>query len=219
MTHLTKTLPFLLMLAMATPSLAQTTTEADAAPADTTAADTTAAEATDPLALSMGKEDVAVGGVYIDSEHGDWQLRCIKAAEGNYDPCQMYQLLDDGNGNPVAEINIFPLPGGEGKPAAGATIITPLETLLTQQLGLSVDGSAVKKYPFSWCSTVGCFSRIGFSEGEVAAFKRGNNAAVIIVPVAAADQKISLKISLSGFTAGFKAATDHAQAGAEAKTE
>lgn len=201
MTHLTKILPIALLLALATPVLAQTTTDSE------TAAE--AEEAPDALALSMGSEDVGTGDIYIEGEYDDWQLRCIKAESGT-DPCQMYQLLKDANGNPVAEINVFPLPGGEGQPAAGATVITPLETLLTQQLGVSVDGGAVKKYPFSWCSQVGCFSRIGLSEAEVNAFKRGINAALTIVPVAAADQKVNLSVSLKGFTAGFAAAIEHA---------
>ena len=210
MTHLKKTLPFLLILALATPSLAQTTEGADTATADTTV-DTTAAapaegDATpDPMALSMGNDASSeVGSVYSQAQHGDWDVRCIKAGEGQKDPCQLYQLLDDGNGNPVAEINIFPL-GGEGQPAAGATIITPLETLLTEQLALSVDGGTAKKYPFSWCSTIGCFSRIGLAAADIASFKAGINAAVTIVPVAAANQKVNLKVSLKGFTAGFTA--------------
>jgi len=204
MTHLKMTLPILLLLALATPTLAQTTGEADTAVSE---------ETPDPLELSMGEEgnttpgEIKVGDVYVESEHGDWEIRCIKAEEGEKAPCQLYQLLKDSNGNPVAEINIFPL-GGEGQPAAGATVITPLESLLTAQLGMSVDGGAVKKYPYSWCSQIGCFSRIGFSAAEVAAFKNGINASLIIVPVAAADQKVSLTVSLKGFTAGFKAATE-----------
>lgn len=205
MTHFKKTLPFLLILAMATPSLAQST---DDSSTTTTTGDATAetiAEGEpvpDPMALSEGASEI--GSVYSMETHGDWDVRCIRAGEGQKDPCQLYQLLDDGNGNPVAEINIFPL-GGEGQPAAGATIITPLETLLTEQLALSVDGGSAKKYPFSWCSQIGCFSRLGLSPAEIASFKAGISAAVTIVPVAAPNQKINLKVSLKGFTAGFTA--------------
>ena len=195
MTHLTKTLPLIMLMALAAPAFAQstdeaTTTEEPAAP-------------TDALALSMGDEGTSPGDIYIDGEFGDWETRCVKSESGN-DPCQLYQLLDDGNGNPVAEINVFSLPGGEGQPVAGATIITPLETLLTQQLAMSVDGGAVKRYPFSWCSTIGCFSRMGFSAADIDGFKRGVNATLTIVPVAAADQRVNLTVSLKGFTAGYE---------------
>ena len=204
MTDLKMTLPFLLLLAMASPVLAQTTDDGTTTEATT---DGDAEPAPDALALSMGQADAQVGDVYIDAIHGDWEVRCIKAPEGTADPCQIYQLLTDPSGNAIAEINIFPI-GGEGQPAAGATIITPLETLLTQQLGMSVDGGPAKKYPFSWCSQVGCFSRVGFSEAEVAGFKRGINATLTIVPVAAADQTVNLKVSLKGFTAGFNDVRD-----------
>ena len=189
--HLFKTLSVVAIMALATPGFAQTTeTEGET-------------ETPDPLTLDMGKSDVEVGGVYVESEFKDWEIRCIKAENG-VDPCQLYQLLKDPNGNAIAEINIFPV-GGEGQPAAGATVITPLETLLTQQLGMSVDGGAVRKYPFSWCSQIGCYSRIGFSEADITAFKRGISANLIIVPVVAADQTLALKVSLSGFTAGYEA--------------
>ena len=196
---LTKTLPLLLLMALATPVFAQTATEGDAA--------TTTDPPADPLALAMGEEDAAdskVGDIYVDGEFGDWEIRCIKSEPPAPDLCQMYQLLLDPNDSPVAEINIFPLKAASAdQPAAGATVITPLESLLTQQLGLSVDGGKVRKYPYSWCSRIGCFSRMGFSQAEIDQFRRGNAAALVIVPVAAPDQKVSLKVSLTGFTAAY----------------
>jgi len=209
MKELKKTLPFLLLMAFATPLIGQSTETGSES-------DSAAEETPDPLALSMGEEATTKpGDVYIATEHGDWEVRCIKAPEGASDPCQLYQLLSDPSGNPVAEINIFPL-GGEGQPAAGATVITPLETLLTQQLGMSVDGGPVKKYPYSWCSQVGCFSRIGFSAADVDALRRGANANLTIVPVAAAGQIVGLTVSLKGFTAGFRDVSERATAAAEA---
>ncbi|MEM6595937.1 MAG: invasion associated locus B family protein, partial [Pseudomonadota bacterium] len=79
--------------------------------------------------LSTGQPETAVGETYVKSEHGDWDLRCITVPEGQKEPCQLYQLLEDQNGQSVAEINLFPLPP-EDELSAGATIVTPLETLL-----------------------------------------------------------------------------------------
>lgn len=205
MTHILKSLPLVALIALAAPSAAQEQTgEEGTAP--------------DPLALSSGEPDIKVGDVYQEQVFTDWEVRCIKSQDGN-DPCQLYQLLDDGNGNPVAEINIFPLPGGEGQPAAGATVITPLETLLTEQLSMSVDGANSRKYPFSWCSQIGCFSRIGLSDAEIQQFRNGAKATLSIVPVVAPDQRIALEVSLSGFTAGFKAVQETGAANAAAAQE
>ena len=70
------------------------------------------------------------------------------------DPCQLYQLLEDDLGNAVSEITLFKLDTG-GQAVAGATIIVPLETLLTEQLKLRVDESSARIYPFTFCTSVG----------------------------------------------------------------
>lgn len=198
MTDLLKPLSFVILAALAMPAAAQ---QAD----DTTGEE----EAPDAMGLSMGEEvssEDQPGDIYVLSEHSAWQLRCIRS-DAPVDPCQLYQLLDDGNGNPVAEINVFPL-AEPGDAVAGATVITPLETLLTQQLTVSVDGGEGKRYPFSWCSQIGCFSRVGLTAADIAAFKRGNSAVLTIVPVAAPDQKVNLNVSLSGFTAAYTASEE-----------
>ena len=159
--------------------------------------------------LSMGSpisDEPQVGEPYLGEAFGDWNLRCVKTETGE-DPCQLYQLLQDQNGNNVAEISIFPLPEGQ-QAVAGATIITPLETLLTQQLTVSVDGAQGKRYPFTFCAQVGCIARIGFLAEEVDTFRRGNAATVRIVPAAAPDQEVNLTVSLTGFTAGYNAVRD-----------
>lgn len=189
-----------LCLLVGTAALAQTTaTETTTAPAATP--ETSAADG-----LSMGKTDGAAGGVgttYTAASFGEWEQRCIKTEDGA-DPCQLYQLLKDAEGNAVAEISIFGLPAGQ-KAAAGATIIAPLETLLTEDVTMSVDNGQARKYPFSWCSNIGCISRVGFTQAEIDGFKKGNAAVLSIVPVVAPDQKVELKVSLSGFTAGYDA--------------
>lgn len=163
---------------------------------------------TDPAAdLDLGtavETELQVGQPYLSEEHGDWALRCLKAAEGEVDPCQLYQLLRDADGNSVAEISLFPLPEG-GRAAAGATIVVPLETLLTQQLTLSVDGSDARRYPYTFCNSAGCVARIGLTPEELNQFKRGNAATLRMVPAAAPDEEVILTISLTGFTAGFAA--------------
>jgi invasion protein IalB len=159
--------------------------------------------------LALGEPVQAGDGLgepYIGGTFTDWALRCVRTDTGN-DPCQLYQLLTDQNGNSVAEISVFPLPEG-GQAEAGVTIITPLETLLTEQVLLRVDDGQPKRYPFTFCSAVGCVSRIGLVPEEVEGFRRGTTAQVRIVPAAAPDQEVILDVSLAGFTAGFQALLD-----------
>ncbi len=143
------------------------------------------------------------GQQYLAEVFGDWALRCLKTEEGD-DPCQMYQLMNDEQDNSVAEIAIVPLAAG-GQAVAGATIVVPLETLLTEQITLRVDGGTARRFPFSFCNQGGCVSRIGLTEQDVNLFRRGASASVSMTPAAAPDQTVTVTMSLSGFTAAYDA--------------
>ena len=157
------------------------------------------------------------GSVYQKEISGDWEVRCVRVEEGQIEPCNLYQLLKDENGNNVAEITMFALPPGN-EAAAGAQIITPLETLLTRQITLRVDGGSAKRYQFSFCTRIGCFAQVGFTPEDVAAFRAGNQATLTIVPVGAPeDVTVDLTVSLTGFTAGFRSVQETANAIAAAR--
>ena len=204
MTQTLKTFLIATLLSVGLPALAQEATDGTTAeePTQEGQTDGEASVPAVPGELSMGEEVLQIGQPYLAQEFGDWQLRCLTTPEDQVDPCQLYQLLQDANGNNVAEISMFPLPNG-GRAAAGATIVVPLETLLTEQLTLSVDGSSVRRYPFTFCNSAGCVSRVGFTADEVAQFKRGNAARIRLVPAGAPEEEVILDVSLTGFTAGY----------------
>ncbi|MCC5985632.1 MAG: invasion associated locus B family protein [Rhodobacteraceae bacterium] len=152
--------------------------------------------------LGMGAEGGdGFGETYVDEVFTDWERTCMRTPDGD-DPCQITQLLNDETGGPVAEIMLFPLPPGQ-QAAAGATFLAPLETLLTAQLTMRVDGGEVRRYPFSYCSAMGCIARIGFTDEEIQLFKRGSEAVWTLVPAAAPDQEVEATMSLMGFTAAY----------------
>jgi invasion protein IalB len=145
-----------------------------------------------------------VGATYVAETHGDWEIRCIRAEQGQPEPCQLYQLMRDSQGGAVAEFNVFDIPD-EGQLVAGATIVTPLETLLTPGIRLRVDEGNWSEYPFAFCQPIGCFARLGLTEEDLTALRRGSRAIVALVPLPAPDQLVQISASLSGFTAGFAA--------------
>ena len=151
--------------------------------------------------------------VITKSVHEAWTVRCRGGVKGAV-PCQLFQALNDAQGNAVVEINIFNLPAGQ-KAAAGVIVVAPLETLLTQELALRVDATKGKRYPFAWCTAVGCVSRIGITADELNDFRQGSEATVTIYSVAAPRQPLTLTISLKGFTAGFNAMLAANQAAAQ----
>lgn len=213
-------LALLLALAAAPlPLAAQDTT----APAEGMTGDAAPADAAKADDLTLGVEvggTPKVGDTYTAASFDSWDQRCVKT-DLSADPCQLYQLLKDQDGNSVAEFSVFTLPeGSEGPAVAGATFIAPLETLLTEGLRIEVDGNKPRAYPFTFCAQIGCVARIGFTTEEVDMLKKGAKATAVIVPFVAPDQKVVLEVSLKGFTAGMDAvgaANKAADAAAAAK--
>lgn len=158
--------------------------------------------------LSLGEDTSTpeVGQTYVREVEQDWEIQCVRTEDGENEPCQMYQLLEDDDKNPVAEVSLFRLPDG-GQAVAGATIIVPLETALQAQLRIAVDGAQSKRYPYALCNSVGCFARIGLTQSDLNGFKKGAKAVLTIVPFVAQDQKIELEMSLKGFTASYDKTT------------
>ncbi|WP_226553466.1 invasion associated locus B family protein [Celeribacter naphthalenivorans] len=147
-----------------------------------------------------------VGRAYTLETHGDWEVRCINAPEGQVDPCSMYQLLKDEDGTEVAEVALFHV--GSEEVEAAATFTTPLETLLTAQLALFVDGENGRRYPFQFCNRVGCFVRAGLTTADVDLLKKGSEGMVGIVPLGRTDEPVRLTLSLTGFTAAYTNVTE-----------
>ncbi len=205
-------LSLIAVLAMGTSLSAQeATTEAEAAPAADAAAPAPEAPAADatpaPEGAVAAPEGLDQGRVveedpsYIKATYDDWQMKCFRTGTEE-DLCQMYQLLTEEAGNPVAEFSLYRLPKG-APVVAGATIAAPLGTLLTEEIKLSIDGGKAKSYAYSFCTMAGCFARIGLSQADVDALKRGVKAMLEIVPAQAPDQRVKIGVSLKGFTSAF----------------
>lgn len=191
MFRLLSTLPLIAALALGSAALAQD--EGDEAQSDDTPVTTDE--------LDMGQE-IQEDPSYVKETYGDWQLQCFRS-EAEEDPCQMFQLLREDAGNPIAEFSLYKLPG-DAQAVAGATIVVPLGTLLSEGLKIAVDDGPAKAYGYSFCSMVGCFARIGFTQGDIDAFKSGGEAKLVIVPAQAPDQTVVISASLDGFTKAYE---------------
>ncbi|MDX5401601.1 MAG: invasion associated locus B family protein [Rhodobacterales bacterium] len=205
MHHLLTRISMIAALAVAGPAFAQTTDQT--APAQDTQPQQEAPAPADP-GLAMGEtvtDGPQPGQTYVREVSGDWSLECLKVEEGE-EPCQIFQTMTDGEGNQVANMRIFRLPAG-GQAEAGALVAVPLETLLTAQLTITVDGAQPKRYPFSVCDRQGCYARIGLTSEDINSYKRGASATVTLVPFVAPDERVEVKLSLTGFTAGYDKVT------------
>ena len=162
------------------------------------------ASSVDGLSTEVTTKKQPYMDTYYDKEtFGGWTLRCVKTSRP-IDPCQLFQLMYNLDGTPVAEFNLNVIEIN-GELVVGANVITPLETLLTAQLTIRVDGKNAKVYPFVFCQKIGCVARVGLTEADLESYRTGNQATVIMVPAGAPDQYENLILSLDGFTAGQKA--------------
>jgi invasion protein IalB len=148
--------------------------------------------------LPLSAAEIKLGDVYTESVFGPWEKRCIKA-ESEPNNCHMFQVLTDATRNPMVEVTMFNVPQG-GQAVMAASIMTPLETLLTAELQIQIEGEAVKSYPYSWCNKQGCVARIGFTKNELNFLSKGTTATIFLTAAAKPTAPFALEMSLIGFT-------------------
>lgn len=198
-------LALLLALGLSAPAaLAQDATTPAAPAAEAPAAATPAAEApaadaaTPPAASAEGP-----GTIYTAKTVDAWQVQCLRTEDGK-DPCEMFQLLSDEKGNKVASMSLMVFPESEDA-VAGATIATPLDTLLSAGLQLQIDAKEAVRMPFHHCDKASCYVNFALKATEVEQLKKGNEIKMQVVPLFAPDKPVDLAISLKGFTASYEA--------------
>ena len=135
---------------------------------------------------------------YIKERFENWSLKCIKTVN-SIERCEANQIIFNQKQQPVAEISIIKLPKGQVA-AAAATIIVPLETILSEGLVLAIQELEPKKYQFKFCNSLGCYSQIGLTDDEVEALKRKEKASIFLKHISSGDQQIVIPMSLDGFT-------------------
>lgn len=165
----------------------------------------------DPLVLP-DRSEVEVGEPYVAEIFRDWQVRCIRAAEDDTpDRCEMFQLLEEENGNPVAEFRIaaalFLVEGDDT--VANATILTPLDTLLSPGLQLRIDDAEPATVPYAFCRQIGCFVQLSLTAEDIGLFENGADTQVVLFALIRDElgqmggAPVQTIASLRGFTAAF----------------
>lgn len=163
----------------------------------------------DPLVLP-DRAEVEAGEAYVAGIYRDWQVRCIRStADEIPDRCEMFQLLEEENGNPVAEFRIAGVLEEVDGIIASATILTPLDSLLSPGIQLQIDENPPAQVPFAFCRPIGCFVQLTLTEPDIAMFENGADAQVVLFALIRDEQgqmggaPVRLLASLRGFTAAF----------------
>lgn len=163
----------------------------------------------EPLILP-DRSEVEPGDAYVGDVFRDWQVRCIRAEQDAVpDRCEMFQMLEEENGNPVAEFRIAALLRPEEDEVAAATFLTPMDTLLNRGLQLRIDDNEPAIVPYAFCRQIGCFVQLSLTPDDISMFENGVDAQVVIFALLqdASGQMggapVPLIASLRGFTAAF----------------
>lgn len=164
---------------------------------------------TDPLVLP-DRTEVEPGEPYVADIFRDWQVRCIRAEQdATPDRCEMFQLLEEENGNPVAEFRIAAALVDDGETVANATILTPLDTLLSPGLQVRVDDAEPAVVPFAFCRPIGCFVQLSLTAENISQFENGADTQVVLFALVRDEigqmggSPVPTSASLRGFTAAF----------------
>ncbi|GAB5446230.1 invasion associated locus B family protein [Gymnodinialimonas sp.] len=168
-----------------------------------------AAAQTEPLVLP-DRTEVEPGEPYVAEIFRDWQVRCIRSEQDEVpDRCEMFQLLEEENGNPVAEFRIAAALIEDEEAVANATILTPLDTLLSPGLQLRIDDAEPAVVPYAFCRPVGCFVQLSLTAENIAQFEGGADTQVVLFALVRDElgqmggSPVPTTASLRGFTAAF----------------
>jgi invasion protein IalB len=135
----------------------------------------------------------------------EWQKVCTNDPKSNTEVCGITNQLRAETGLPIASITV------QWAPALnkyGASVFVPITVILPPGVVLTVDGEKKATAAYSIClppsqrQVAGCLARTEVTEDFIAALKKGNELALVVMN-AALQKPVPIKISLSGFSKAF----------------
>ncbi len=136
----------------------------------------------------------------VRSGHGAWQIRCDNKSGPGVDICALMQSVTAKN-NPNIGITVILQKHKNNKTIL--RVQAPLGVLLPGGLGLTVDGKKLGRTTFLRCLPSGCLADVPLEKKILKLFKSGKKATFVVFETP--NKGIGLPVSLTGFTAGFKA--------------
>ena len=128
--------------------------------------------------------------------HGAWQVYCHTPPGAKEEKCSLVQSVTAEDRPNVGVTVLLFRAIGENKKLLRVTV--PLGVLLTQGLGLRIDGQDVGNVPFLSCSRRGCVAEAVLEDEIVAKLKKGETAVFIIFDTPEAG--IGIPVALQGFS-------------------
>ena len=134
------------------------------------------------------------------TQHADWTRECGAPAGTNQRLCVLSQVVKDQQGKPIVAAQVVKPPNGQ---PAILRFLAPLGIWLRPGVEMNIDGGSRTKLEYEICNEQSCMAQMQLSQGLVNAMKRGSAANITLRSIRR--QKLDLKVSLRGFTAGYNA--------------
>ena len=132
----------------------------------------------------------------------DWALRCVPSGNNNNGGCRLFQRLVLEENKKVVLQAMIVMPEDLIEPA-NIVFILPLGLHLPSGVKLKVDSSEPVNLSIQRCFAQGCTVRLPLNKKMLGFFKAGNVATVSVRE--RIEQEVNLRVSLAGFSAGFRA--------------
>jgi invasion protein IalB len=139
----------------------------------------------------------------VRETHKDWTVVCDTPEQFDREICLIVQQKNMKDSNePVIRIEIGYAPQ-TSDPLLLATVSTSLGLTLAHGLEMQIDESEPLRFAYGSCIAAGCIVAANINDEQIASLKRGSEAHFTFQDTRG--RRITVPISLSGFTAAFSA--------------
>lgn len=148
--------------------------------------------ATSPAAMAQGM---------VKGQYGDWQMSCDTPPGASSEQCAIIQNVT-AEDQPNVGLSVIVLKTADGK-ARLLRVLAPLGVLLTNGLGLNVDGQNLGRVAFVRCLPNGCVAEVVMDDALIKTLSEGKTAIFSVFKTP--EEGIGIPVSLKGFKQGFAA--------------
>jgi invasion protein IalB len=134
------------------------------------------------------------------SHYGPWSIVCDTPPGAPAEQCALMQNVVAQDRKEVG-LSVIVLKTADKKERI-LRVLAPLGVLLTNGLGLNIDGENIGRTAFVRCVQDGCYAEVLLEGKILESFRKGSNAVFIIFQTP--EEGIGIPVDLSGFSEGFK---------------
>lgn len=137
----------------------------------------------------------------------NWNVQCLRNEQTGDNNCTLFQHLNVDSGQRLLTMQVNKLPPREGQTDSQAIVVTvPLGVHLPSGMRMQVDEGKPLELTYERCDQGGCYAGSILNESLLEALIAGKSNRVTFNNLRG--EAITATLSLSGFTAGFRALED-----------